>query len=310
MNAWRGFGARNLVAATPVLLIAATVTAPHVHGQDAASLRARFAALQEQFADSPFQRPLLLESIQTDDELRGEVHAVLAHGFDVVLPALKSADHWCDILMLHLNVKGCRTMARDGGMILSVFSGRKFDQPLDQAYRFDFDYRVVASAPDYLQLRLAADRGPLGTRDYGIRIEASPVGSAQTLLHMTYAYGYGLAAKLATQVYLSTVGRDKVGFSIVGHQPDGTPAYIAGERGVIERNTMRYYLAVEAYLAAQAFPREERDERRLRGWFDAIELYPRQLHELERDEYLRMKRSELARQRAAAPSGSTRRSTP
>lgn len=310
MNARRVRGLRHLTVATLVLLVTAMMAVPSAHGQDALALRARLAALQEQFANSPFQRPLLLESIQADDELKGEVHAVLAHAFGVVLPALKSADHWCDILMLHLNVKGCRAETRDGGLILSVFSGRKFDQPLGQTYRFDFDYRVVASGPDYLQLRLAADRGPLGTRNYGIRIEAIPVGEGRTLVHMTYSYGYGLAAKLASQVYLSTIGRNKVGFSIVRREPDGTPVYVAGERGVIERNTMRYYLAIEAYLGAQALPRPEREERRLRDWFDAIERYPRQLHELERDEYLRMKRAELARQRATAPSESPRRSAP
>jgi len=39
----------------------------------------------------------------------------------------------------------------------------------------------------------------------------------------------------------------------------------------------------------------------LRARFAAIEHYPRQLHELERDDYLRIKRGELARQRAMFP---------
>jgi hypothetical protein len=33
--------------------------------------------------------------------------------------------------------------------------------------------------------------------------------------------------------------------------------------------------------------------RRLQGWFDATERYPAQLHEIERSEYLAMKREEL-----------------
>ena len=35
----------------------------------------------------------------------------------------------------------------------------------------------------------------------------------------------------------------------------------------------------------------------MHDWFAAIERYPLQLHELERDEYLSMKRRELARQK-------------
>jgi hypothetical protein len=37
-------------------------------------------------------------------------------------------------------------------------------------------------------------------------------------------------------------------------------------------------------------------ERRLQSWFTATERYPRQLHEINRDEYLVMKRAEHSRQ--------------
>lgn len=100
------------------------------------------------------------------------------------------------------------------------------------------------------------------------------------------------------QGYLATIGRKKVGFSIVDHKPDGTPIYINNIRGVVERNAMRYYLAIEAYLGAVHLPPAEQPEKRLRDWFTAIEHYPQQLHEMERDEYLSMKRLELSRQRA------------
>ncbi len=56
------------------------------------------------------------------------------------------------------------------------------------------------------------------------------------------------------QGYLATIGRDKVGFSIVGSRADGQPVYVHGTRGVIERNTMRYYVAIEAYLGTMALP--------------------------------------------------------
>ena len=72
--------------------------------------------------------------------------------------------------------------------------------------------------------------------------------------------------------------------------------YVGGQRGVVERNTMRYYLAIDAYLRSLAAPPAERLEQRLRTWFDTTEKYPRQLHEVERADYLQMKRDEVARQ--------------
>ena len=61
---------------------------------------------------------------------------------------------------------------------------------------------------------------------------------------------------------------------------------------------MRYYLAMDAYLAALAVPPEERLETRLRDWFASTEHYALQLHELDRNEYLEMKRRECALMRA------------
>jgi hypothetical protein len=100
------------------------------------------------------------------------------------------------------------------------------------------------------------------------------------------------------QVYLATVGHDKIGFSVTGKGDDGKPVYIDGVRGVVERNTMRYYLAIESYLGAVSAAPAERDEKRLRDWFAATERHPAQLHEMERDDYLAMKRNELQRQHA------------
>jgi hypothetical protein len=67
---------------------------------------------------------------------------------------------------------------------------------------------------------------------------------------------------------------------------------------VVERNAMRYYLAIDAYLDSLAAPAGQQLDHRLKGWFDATEKYPRQLHEVTRDDYLRMKRDEVARQGA------------
>jgi hypothetical protein len=277
-----------------VLALAAAVP---VQAQDAPALRARHAALAQALTHNVFQRPLVLQSSERSDSLEGEVLARVDQPFSVTGAALQGGPRWCDILILHLNVKQC--VARggaDAGLQLHV--GQKHDQPLDQAYRFDFAYRDVTSRPDYLQVQLSADDGPMGTSAYRIVLEVAALDARRSIVRLTYAYQFGMAARLAMQGYLATVGRDKVGFSVVGRQADGQPQFIGSTRGVVERNTMRYYLAIEAYLGALSLPPAQQLEKRLADWHIGVERYPRQLRELERAEYLSMKRAQVRQQQA------------
>jgi len=288
---------KRLAIALGVFIAAAATGAS---AQDAASLHAHYLAIRPELADNPFERPVSIQSTESADSLKGDVYAVVAHPYSVVGAALQGMDHWCDILMLHLNVKDCEFRGSGPDSRLTLAVGRRFDQPVQDAYRLDFAYRLAASTPGYLEVLLDADSGPLGTSNYRIVLEAVPIDSSSSFVHMSYSYAYGLAARLAMQGYLATIGRDKVGFSVVGRNTDGTPAYIGDVRGVVERNTMRYFLAIDAYVGACSLPAAAQPEKRLRDWFAAIELYPRQLHELERDEYLSAKRAQFA-QRAARP---------
>lgn len=271
---------------------------PAANAQDAAGLRARHATLRDALANSLFQRPLVLESTQADGGLKGDVYAVVAQPYSVVGPALQTSEHWCDVLIVHLNVKQCRTRGTGAQTMVNLVVGRKFDQPVDDAYQVAFAYRVAANEPDYLQVRLDAEAGPLGTKNYRIVFEAVPLDATRSFVHMSYSYGYGMAARLAMEGYLATLGRDKVGFSVVGRKPDGSAEYVASVRGLVERNTMRYYLAIEAYLGALALPPAQQADKRMSDWYTATERHARQLHEMERDEYLAMKRKEVARQQA------------
>jgi hypothetical protein len=262
--------------------------------QDAATLRARHAALQDKFANNQFGRPLVLESVETSGDLKGDVYAVVDHPFPMVQQALQSADHWCDILILHLNVKRCRASGA-GAKTINLSVGRKFDQPIEDAYQLNFAYRVVAATNDYLQVLLTADEGPLSTKNYRIQVEVVPVDAKRSVVHMSYAYGYGFAARMAMQTYLATLGSAKVGFTILDRK-DGKPVYQTGVLGLLERNTMRYYLAIDAYLSAYSLPAGEQFEKRIREWYASTERYAAQLHEMEQNEYLDMKRKEMRRQ--------------
>lgn len=287
---------KSNVIATLLLVLMAAMPVAAALGQTAEALVAREKSLRDRLARNQFQRPLVLESTELNGALKGDVYAVVAQPYAVVGPAMQGMDHWCDILIIHLNVKNCTSRGAGAGSTLSVAVGRRFDQPIADTYLLDFSYRIVDNDPGYLRVQLNADVGPFGTRNYRFVLEAIPLGANSSFVHMSYSYTYGFAAQLAMQGYLATAGRNKVGFSIVEHQPDGTPVYLGNVRGLIERNAMRYYLAIEAYLGAYQSPARDQPEKRMRDWFAAVERYPLQLHEIERDEYLSMKRRELARQ--------------
>jgi hypothetical protein len=291
---WKRIGRRLRTGLLGLLCVAALVEP--VAAQDAAALRARHAALRDQLSHNPFQRPLYVASSETAGDLKGEIYALVAQPYGIVGPALQGVHHWCEILMLHQNVKDCQGSSTGAPDTLRLVIGKKYDQPLEEAYRVDFSYKVSAASADYLQILLNAEAGPLGTKNYRILLEAVALDARRTFVHMSYSYAYGMTAQVAMQAYLATIGRNKVGFSIIERRADGQPIYIDGVRGVVERNTMRYYLAIEAYLGAVDLPPAERLEKRLSDWHAAIERYPRQLHELERAEYLAMKRREVKRQ--------------
>jgi hypothetical protein len=232
----------------------------------------------------------------------GDIYADLDWSFGVVGPALQNAHHWCEILMLPINIKGCRVspghdpeLAHDSGLAVSV--GRKHSRSLEDAFTLEFDFAVVASQRDYRRITLTAADGPLNTSNYRIMVEVADLDGEHTFMHLRYSYESGLAARVAMRGYLATAGRNKIGFSVVGRKENGDPVFTRGLRGVIERNTMRYYLAIEAYLASLAAHPSQRIDKRLNDWFFSCERYSAQLHELDHHEYVTMKRRELERQR-------------
>lgn len=265
-----------------------------------AALRAKHLALGPQLASNQFQGPLYLASTESAQQLEGDVYALVKHPFGTVSTELSDPRHWCDMLILHLNIKFCRARPAGGGTQLDVRIGRKHDRPLAEASTVLFSYRRVAVESDYLDIELEAADGPLDTHDYRILLEAIPISEGQSFIHMRYSFAYGRAGRVAMQFYMATLGRGKVGFTpTTAGIPGQPPELIGGVRGVVERNTMRYYLAIETYLDALSVPPPQRFEKGLEGWFAATEKYARQLHEVDRAAYLDMKRKEYQRQQAA-----------
>lgn len=264
---------------------------------DAAALLQKNADLKSQLAGSPFRRPLVLESSESSNTVDGTVYAVLESSFAAVSRTFKSPEQWCEVMILHLNTKYCRP---DGNMAPTRFKvsiGKKTPQQLSNAFALDFGYEIASASSSYLSVLLSAPKGPLGTSNYKIEVQAVPLPGNRTFMRLHYAYGYGVTSRVAMQGYLATIGAGKVGFTQLndGQKTD----YIGGMRGAAERNIMRYYLAIEAYQVSLAKPVDERLESRLQHWFDATEEYPRQLREIDKASYLAMKKDEHHRQQTA-----------
>lgn len=276
-----------LSAALSAVLVTANDT-PAQPGGSAQQLAARQLALAPRLVQ---QQPVI-ESGEGPQQARGDVYAVLPQAWPTLAAALRQPSQWCEALVLHIYVKRCTPGA--GMLTLHVVS--RADTPIEQAQVLPLTFGIGAVEPGYLQVRLAAEQGPLGLRHVELLYEAMPAGPSASFVHFRYESGFTTLGSWAMQAYLATRGRDKVGFSAA--TGDAQPGTIRGTRGVVERNAMRYHLALATYLDSLALPEATRPEYRIAAWFDATERHARQLHEMGRDDYLAMKRREWS---ATAP---------
>lgn len=278
------------------LLPCRTARCAEPEGAGERALVAKYAEIRAKLDKNQFGAPIFLESREGHDSVRVDMYGVFHFPFELVRDALQSPAAWCEITPLHLNIKACTHKTVKQRAQLTLYSGRKYFQPPSDAYPLKLAFRVAASRPQYLELKLAGDEGPLGTKDHRIGLQAVPLEGAGTFLHFSYTYSLGAMARMAVKTYFATLGSDKVGFTLVGSE--GKQEYIGGVRGAVERNTMRYYLALQTYLDTLKYPEKERFEQRIGRWYDLTAKYPRQLKEIDRPAYLNNKRLERAQQEA------------
>ncbi|GFO69851.1 hypothetical protein GMLC_34300 [Geomonas limicola] len=282
------------------LLLAAAVTGSPASAEEAVTgaaraLLAKYPSVAPKLQKNLFGAPIYLESFENKGTAEVDMYGVFGHTFHQVKDTLAVPANWCDITSLHINIKACTAKKTGSTWLVTLYSGRKYYQPPGDAYPLKLTFRVVAQQPDYLNVTLQGDQGPLRTKDHRIRLEAVPLDGGKSFVHFSYSYRTGTIATMAIKSYFATVARDKVGFSTVAG-PNGNRVLVTGVRGAVERNAVRYYLALECFLDALKTPEKERFERRIGEWYDLTARYPRQLKELEKNEYLANKRREQQNQ--------------
>lgn len=256
----------------------------------AAVLLAKRQELQPALRDNAFGEPLVIVSRELPDRIEGDVYAELPFAFDDVTAAFRTPQAVCELLFLHLNVHACRPA--EGGV--SVLAGPKKTGGAGMSAQMRYTMRTEVDAPGHLRVLLTAPTGPLSTTDYRMVFEAVPLEGARSFVHFGFGHNAGLLARMAMQTYLATAGRDKIGFTVTGRDAQGQLQYVRGERGSLERNVMRYYLALLAHCRERSGTADERMQARLRTWFALTERHAAQLHEYDLDDYLREKQRDLA----------------
>lgn len=247
----------------------------------------------------PLAPGLYLESSEGSSQARGEVLARLDLPFPAAAGALSRAENWCTLLMLHPNIKQCALQHSAAGSVLDLVMSSQRDGLFAQEHPLQMNLSLRGPETGRLDVELFAERGPLGTRDYRIVIALAPADASSTVLRLVYSSAFTPAGLWMAQVYVNSVARHRVGFTVVDTDAQGRPVHVRGVRGAVERNTMRFHLAVQSWLAVQSRPANERVPAAIEAWFDASERHAAQLHEVERAVYVARKRADFDRLRSA-----------
>jgi len=284
----------SLIAA--FILLFGLISSVHALSSHNQNLQNKYNEIEKQLFEHSSGLPIYIESFDEHNTLSGDIYSIISHPFSRISGVLVEPKNWCDISLLHLNIKACIFKKDENIQKITFYSGRKFYQPPEDAFVLEYQFQVIENQSNYLKILFTADTGPIDTSDYRMELEAMPVRGKKTFFRFSYTYRYGLATQAAMEAYFATLGRNKIGFSIINQDKDNNSVYIDGTRGAIERNSIRYYFAILAYMDTLRFPEKNRFEQRIQLWYSLTDRYKNQLFELPREDYISCKKLELQNQ--------------
>ena len=277
------------ISSSLLLVLISLLTIP-AYATSEAELTEKYEEIEDSLLENNFGIPIVIESTSNDRHMYGAVYGIIYHPFKTIRNALSVQQNWCEIMPQHLNIKAC-TWLRNDHCELRFYSGRKFYEKADDVYKLKYNFVITTANERHFHANLTAKEGPIDTEDYLISVEANYLSESSTFIKFSYEYKFGIWTNLAMSTYLSTLGRNKQGFTVTGTDKNGKPEYIDGVRGIIERNSVRYYFAITSFLASLKQPDAQRFTTRINNWFDQTSKYP-QLFEMEKAKYLDYKSRE------------------
>ena len=265
-----------------------------------------YTQLKPVLENNAYGIPVYIHSKDENNTMTGVIYGVIHHPFDVVSQSLTVPANWCEIAPLHLNIKACTYQQLNKQCQLTFYSGRKFYEKADDVYQLVYQFDLKAQSRDFIHISLSAYEGPAGTSDYHLNVKAIPLGKSSSFIYFNYSYQYNFITSMGMGTYLATLGRGKVGFSITRKDEKDKPLYVDGVHGIIERNSVRYYLAIQSYLDTLHIKSQDHFTARINKWFDLTEKHHLQLYEMDKKDYMEYKQLErkdqLRLQQLASPS--------
>ena len=270
-------------------------------------LSGRYPELQEAARRGPFGLPLQVHSEERETLVSADIHGIIDQPFRALAATFTEPGGWCDFLVLNPNIKTCTFRREAQETFLTLYIGSKSYRAPESATEQVYRFLVRVRQPEYAAISLTAPQGMLGTTAHRFEFEAGSV-AGKTVVALSSSFEPSMLSKLLTGIYLSTLGRERIGFSRAATEPGVPAGYVRGVKGMIERNVMRYYLALKAFLDAGDLPAGRQFEARASLAYDLMDLYPAQLRQMDKSEYLDIKfrehRNQLRLQQKLALAGS------
>ena len=278
-----------------IMVVACIAFSPSAGGDASGPqwLAAVYQSIRGKLSDGAADKPLYVRSDEHEGVFNAEVYGIVDYPVRVLVDALTIPASWCEFTTLHPNIKHCTYELQDDSVLFTFYlaRSRKPVRSLQHAYELKLKFRVLALSKDYFKVLFEGNEGSMDTRNHRFQLEAIPVADS-AFVRVKFSYHSQLMSRLATTIYLGTFSPNRIGFSMVGIDNDGQPIYVKGNKGLLERHVVRTYLAVIAFMHTRDVPAEDRFEAQMNRWYDLAERYVLQLHEMERHEYIEVKRQE------------------
>ena len=151
--------ARRTTGFAAVALVALG-TAGSAIGQSTDALAVRHAAWQQTVSHDAAGPGLAITSDAAGERMRGDIDGMLPAPFATFAAHVASPSDWCEIALLHLNVKTCTHEHGADGDTVTFYSGSKRFETPERAYALRYRFRVEAMRADYIAVALTAATGP------------------------------------------------------------------------------------------------------------------------------------------------------
>lgn len=213
----------------------------------------------------------------------GYTEIPLEDGWEHVHRKLKNPVTWCRISLLVPDVRACQiNEGEKTAIILSLRSGGT-----EGVREIEHKFRVDKMGPQWIHVVFRADRAAMGVRDAGLSVVARQ-GATGVELELEYGLHPSIRSRLATSAYLVGEAGKRPGISY-SISSDGIREYVTGVRALMERNAMRYFLAVLATLETDD-PVSAVD-----AWYEMASRYKADLPEQNKDDYAESRHRMLIR---------------